>query len=174
MNVDFAVGGIATTEEEDDLRDEDLDAANIMNPLCEATVDHFAGTEIIRDSIRITFRTDFDELEHGFPVFMKTRFFQTFKGFNGFRKVTFVVYLVHDINNPRNSTPEKEVEQMRMDLEPHLGPSVTRSVTRDPPFKYRFLRETILELEFTPQRFHIESVRAEFARLTMEADRLEG
>ncbi len=165
MNVDFAFVFRSTNEDEDDF---------IMDTLCEATVDHFAGTEIIRDSFRITFHTCFDELDHELPDLMKTRFFQTVKGFNGFRKVTFVVYLVHDINNPRNSTPEKELEEMRNNLEPHLGPSVTRSVTLDPPEKYQFVGETILELEFTPQRFHVESLRAGSVRLTMEAVRVEG
>lgn len=54
-------------------------------------VDHFAGTEVIRDSFYITFQLDFAIRDDILRSFMETRIFLTLKGLKGFQKLTVVL-----------------------------------------------------------------------------------
>ncbi|CAF9905765.1 hypothetical protein IMSHALPRED_003968 [Imshaugia aleurites] len=59
----------------------------IMNSICQASVDHFTGIEIERNSLLINWR-DFNIYS---GLFMNTRFFQTIKECVGFRTVTVLL-----------------------------------------------------------------------------------
>lgn len=147
-----------------------------MNPMCEATVDHFAGTAVMRDGFRITFQIDPATFEKCFSVFMKTRFFRTLKGFTGFQKLTVVLNNWFECGCSLDGLvlkANKGATEVQMELGPYLGSSIIKRSGYQLVDDHCFAIFT-LELEFQPRQFHDEIFRAEAARLMEEADSLEG
>ena len=65
-----------------------------MNPICEATIDYFGGTSVVRDNFRVVFTMlGYNLFSNCFTDFMKTRFFQTLKELKGFPKSSVVLVL---------------------------------------------------------------------------------
>lgn len=168
---------MASRAQEDGYQDETLYPAFSMEPICEATVDRFAGTAVPRENFRIVFRIDFDDFDDSFPVFMKTRFFQTLKGFTGFQKLTVVLILWLTFSGhlvDLDMDFQKGAKTVQKELEPHLGSSVIKSANYQLSERYYRHADFILELEFQPRKFHVEILRAEAARVTNEVDKIEG
>lgn len=61
-----------------------------------------------------------------------------------------------------------------MELEPYLGPSLTKGVHCQPSKVNPYEKDLVLELEFQPLKFHVKNLRAKAARLMKEAEMLEG
>ena len=133
-----------------------------MEPLCEATVDRFVGTSVLRDSFRITFRLKegnkgMAQVDASFGHLTRTRFFQTLKIFNGFRKLHVVLIWKPD-DRWSVSRGQKNVGKVKKQLEPHLGPCSVKS-----EYCSRRGDDTTIELEFQPLKFHQGSLRADAA-----------
>lgn len=95
-----------------------------MDPRCEASVEHFTGSEIERNDFFVTFR-DFDA---SFHLFMATRFFQTMKKCTGFRNVTVVLEWWWQLDEWGKNVVAVagKVDDVRMELEQCWGPCVVR------------------------------------------------
>ena len=70
--------------------DETLSPASSMGPIYEATINHFTGISVVRDRLRIRLYAQGYRYYEAFLKFMKTRFFQTLKRMQGFRKLNLV------------------------------------------------------------------------------------
>ena len=141
-----------------------------MRPICEATVDHFIGTTVIRDTCWIELYVCGPNPQ--FRSFMKTRFFQTLKRFNGFKTMTVMVNMGYSsrVGLDVSAWSQMRSKELQMELESHLGPSVVK-----PPTGTEFFSvPIILELKFHPVNHHVQNFRAEAAKLTKEADRIDG
>lgn len=174
MNIKFSID---LNSEDMQVRAEQRDQSETILPIfsmksiCEATVDRFAGTTVIRDNFRIRLyprgRKTGEELE----VFMRSHFFQTVKRFNGFRKAVAELKWRFLREKDVNSETQKEartvqIRALQMELEPSLGPSDMESVVdHNDPLGGDHVNLT-LKLEFHPLKFHVEKLRAEATRLT--------
>ena len=103
---------------------------------------------------------------------IRTPFFQTLKRFNGFRKLLVELNWFTSLGTDGNIDTQKEARALQTELMPSLGHSIIKSVVERKA--YSFLSLVTLELEFHPLKFHVEKLQAEAARLTEEADTLEG
>ena len=143
-----------------------------MDPRCEASVDHFTGTEIERNKLLVTF-DDFDE---HFQLFMHTRFFQTLKTCVGFRSIAVVLeWWEMDGMGPIYMTVAERVEEVQRELEQCWGPCVVtdaldRYVQKNDE---DFLLYYAFELTFRPLKFLGEKAEAAGAGMIKEADRLD-
>ncbi len=136
-----------------------------MDPICEASIDHFTGISIVRDQFRIRVQVlGFGYFEH-FLGFMKTRFFQTLKNMQGFRKLTLVLEMVNLFRDGISIEKQQDIGMVAAELEPYLGPYVAKSLTHERWEKWLHL---VYELEFHPQEFQIESLRAKAVKLTKD------
>ncbi|CAF9909878.1 MAG: hypothetical protein ALECFALPRED_006098 [Alectoria fallacina] len=145
-----------------------------LDPIC---VDRFAGTEVIRDNFYITFQIDFALRENLLRVFMETRFFLTLKELKGFQKLTVALKRSVEFWLGWDEEHVKDLWMVRMvwmELEPYLGPSLVKGLHVRPSKVRSYEKDLVLELEFQPFKFHVETLRAEAAILTKEAERLEG
>lgn len=178
MNVEFTFildeTRMVTYPEENGYEDGPLYPAYHMDLLCEASIDHFVGTTVTRDALRIIFQVMcFDSLRGFFGPFIKTRFFQNLKSLNGFQRLALVLdYILYDSRKPRQeSESRKVVEEVQKELEPHLGPSIVKDATHS-FFGLCAMKRCAFELQFQPYRFY--DCRAEAAKLEKEMDRIEG
>lgn len=150
--------------------DETLYPASSMDPICEATIDHFTGVSVVRDR----FQLSFDVLGHNFYehflIFMKTRFFQTLKRMQGFRKLTLALEMVNLFKDDLSIEDQQDIGEVSAELEPYLGPCVAKSLTHERWSEWLHL---VYELEFHPLKLQIENLQAEAARLTKEVKRFE-
>ena len=174
MNVEFKVliepelmaDRAADRAIEDGYTDETLYPSSSMDPTCEATIDHFTGISVVRDRFRINFDVVGHAFYEHFLVFMKTRFFQTLKRMQGFRKLTLVLEMVNLFKNDLSIEDQQEdIGEVPAELEPYLGPCVAKSLTHEHLSEWLHL---VYELEFHPLRFQIERLQAEAARLAKE------
>lgn len=149
--------------------DETLYPASSMDPICEATIDHFTDVSIVRDRFRTRFHVLQEESYEHFLEFMKTRFFQTLKKMQGFRKLTLVLEL-ETLFEDLSIEDQQDIGEVPAELEPYLGPCVVKSLTHEYCSDWLHL---VYELEFHPLKLHIESLQAEAARLTKEVKRFE-
>ncbi len=146
---------------------------SIMDPRCEASIDHFTGTAIERDSLVIAFG-DFDAYFHHF---MTTRFFQTLKLCVGFRTITVELEwwdkLGVDIDV---NAAKKKVEEVRMELEPCWGPCVVESgshLHEKGSTEFNIKLYLTFRLEFQPLEFRGQDMKAAGAAVVKGGDRLE-
>ncbi len=170
MNVDFDVSVVLSAL---DLAASSvgkrLDRESIMGLTCEATVDRFAGAEVIRDNFRILL--NFGGRYSEYYEFIESRFFQTLKNFSGFHNLIVVVRYEELFDTHLNTDDQERFIDLPIELEPHLGPCCSKILKHEHTGRRKYL---ILELKFHPLKFYVENLRAEAARLTKEADRLEG
>lgn len=143
-----------------------------MDPRCEASVDHFTGTEIERNKLLVTF----DDFDQRFQLFMHTRFFQTLKMCIGFRSIAMVLeWWETDGTSLNPMAVAEKVEEVRRELEQCWGPCVvTDALDRyaqknDEDFQLYFA----FELAFRPLKFIGEKAKAAGAGMMKEANRLE-
>lgn len=141
-----------------------------MDPRCEASVDHFTGTEIERNNLLITIK-DFDE---DFHLFMATRFFQTLKMCVGFRTIAVELgwWVMGDVIVNGNLV-EKKVEEVRMELEKCWGPCVVRRLPRKTSGSTTDMLYFYLELAFQPLKFRGEDMKGAGAAVVKKADPLK-
>ena len=144
-----------------------------MDPRCEASVNHFTGTAIERDNLRIAFQ-DFDAYFHHF---MATRFFQALKMCVGFHTIAVDLewWDREGVDVDANAAKEK-VEEVRMELEPCWGPCVVESVLHlyeKPPTDFDFKLYFVFRLRFRPLKFCGQDMKAAGVAVVKEANRLE-
>ena len=128
-----------------------------IDPVCEATINHFTGISTVRDSLRLRCNvTTFQSLD----AFMMTRFFRTLKELHGFRKITVTIHWIFRCYcDDEILEHQKAVRKLAWKLEPHLGPCTIIIIDS--------------ELEFHPLKFYVEKLPAEAARLTEGANKLK-
>ncbi len=145
----------------------------IMDPRCEASVDHFMGSAIERDSLIIAF-SDFDAYFHHF---MATRFFQTLKLCVGFRTIAVELEWWDKLGMDVDAKAVKEkVEEVRMELEPCWGPCVVESgsyLHEKQSTTFNIKLYFTFRLEFQPLKFRGQDMKVAGAAVVKEADRLE-
>lgn len=146
--------------------DETLYPASNMDPICEATIDHFTGISVIRDRFRIKFKIFGHKFYDHFLEFMKTRFFQTLKKMQGFRKLTLVLEMVDLFEEDLSIEDQQEdIGEVPAELESCLGPCVSESFTH-----YLWLNNLhlVYELEFHPVTLPIGSLQTKAAGFIKE------
>lgn len=166
FNVKFDAAGMQIRVKEQDDPEEPWPTFS-MDSICEATVDRFAGTMVIRESFHIKLSYYGIDVCKDLGEFMRTPFIQTLKRFNGFRKVVVELRWAIYQEADEDVDTEKVARALQMEMEPSLGYSAMKRVL-EPGFW------VTNELEFYPLIFHAKNLRAEAARLTKEADMLEG
>lgn len=146
-----------------------------MNSRCEASVNHFTGVEIERNSLFVKFRG----IEDDFHLFMDTGFFQTLKKCIGFRTVRMALEWFGWVDSVRVTVPAVEkVDGVRMELEQCWGPCVVRDVTdqymksNGAPGDDDMWLYYAFELVFQPLEFHRKKGKGGGAGVMKEADRL--
>ena len=142
---------------------ETLYPASSMDPICEATINHFTGISVVSDRFQIKFKVLGHEYYGHFLEFMKTRFFQTLKKMQGFRKLTLVLEMVNLFKDDISIEEQQDIGELAAELEPYLGPCVAKSMTHNRWLDWLHL---VYNLEFHPLKLQIESLQAEVARLT--------
>lgn len=114
---------------------------NVANSeIYRGVLDQFGGTDIIRDTM--TFKIEI--LDHHFATFLRTPFFQTLKGFQGFKTITIEVrsrsrYFRRRVDpfilaKARQYCCESAMQDIQRQLGADLGPSVSRHVETDDIF----------------------------------------
>ena len=156
MNVELYV---SLSQKEDSYLGGDWYPDIVMDPICEATVDHFASTAIVRDKMLIRLAvTGLDGYEN-IVVFIKTRFFQTLKNLKGFQKLTILLNIWTWYEDKETREDQKGVQEVSAELEPRLGPCQIRDEERN--FIKDLNRSYAVELSFQPQKYYIESLLTE-------------
>lgn len=143
---------------QDDGQDESY-PVHRMDPLCEASIDHFMGTDVIRDDLRIKLDIDyFDCFENSIVPFIMTRFFQTLKRLNGFQRLTLVFEwdFFYALTDMQELNKQNVIKAVRKELEPHLGRAVIKSVNFPVSRIVLTLENYFLEMKFQPHRFFVE------------------
>ena len=139
----------------------------VMDPIREATVDHFRGVATIRDSLRLNFdMSGLYAYERGVE-FMKTRFFQTLKTFKGFQKLTLVLKSWPWLQVNEQETAEARFLEVCAELTPHLVPYLVK-LTEDVGESPNSIDN--VELELQPYKYHMESRQADAARFIRDKD----
>ena len=141
-----------------------------MDARCEASVDHFTGSDIERNNLAITFR-DFDEEFH---LFMPTRFFQTLKKCVGFRTIAVMLEWWGEVEGAFDANEVAEqLGKVRMELEQCWGPCVVTDALEQ--YKQRTDEDMRLwlafELAFRPREFHGKNLGR--AGVMTDANRVE-
>ena len=131
-----------------------------MEATCGATLDRFAGTSVTRDSFRITFQVGFVKPNTSIGRLIESPFVRTLEKFIGFQSVVVELISAGLANWAPDKEAEKTVRNVQKAFEPHLGPSIERvgNITTDSFFG--LIRYMSVEIEFEPQKFHIEKLRA--------------
>lgn len=145
--------------------DETIYPTSSMDLLCEATIDHFTGISVVRDRFRIEFQVHGHDEYEPFLGFMKTRFFQTLKRMQGFRKLTLVLDMVNRFKDDVSIEDQQDVGEVATELKRYLGPCVAKSLTYE---RWEDWLHLVYDMEFHPLEFQSESLRAEAATLTKE------
>ena len=144
---------------------ETLYLTSSMDPICEATIDHFTGISVVRDRFRIGFQVlGYEYYEH-FLGFMKTRFFQTLKKMQGFRKLNLVLEMMNLFKDDISIEEQQDIGAVTAELEPYLGPCVAKILWHA---RCEDLLHLVYDLEFHPLKLQIESRQAEAAKLTKD------
>ena len=146
--------------------DETLYPASIMDPICEATIDHFTGVSVVRNRFGIRFNVSGYDFHEQFLKFLETRFFQTLKKLQGFRKLTLVLEMVNQqFKKDLSIESQPDLGEVLAELEPSLGPCVVKSLKHERQSVWLHL---VYELEFHPLKLQIGYLQTEAARLTKE------
>ena len=97
-----------------------------MDPLCELSIEHFAGCDIERNELSVVFR----DLDTDFHLFMSTRFFRTLKTCTGFRTIRVVAECWKSIFSRRGEDilVGEVVEKVKKELEGCWGDCVVGDV----------------------------------------------
>ena len=141
-----------------------------VDPICKATVDHFAKAETERNNLLITF-TDFG-LE--FNLFMATRFFQTLKMCTGFRTITVVLIVLWSmIGSPSKTEVTEKAKEVQEELESCWGTCVVTDVIDRCNKNRKVEARFAFELVFQPLEFHGTNLKAEAASAIKTAGRVE-
>ena len=125
-----------------------------MAAICEATIDDFTGTQILRDvcHIRIpAFRMDMIE-----PL--ESYILPKLAAFHGFR--TLLVETTTDLDYVATARFERVIEGMKDAMEPTLGPATIKN------------GGSTIRLEFHPREHVPSPFRAEAQKVLLDADRL--
>ena len=145
-----------------------------MNPRCESSVDHFTGTEVVRNHLSVIFRA----LEENFHVFMATRFFQTLKECIGFRNIRVTLeWFEYEYSVRKTGPAAKKVYEVLMELKQSWGPCTVRDVSDQRPEANGLAGPDDLEkffafeLVFHPLEFHRRNVKAKGAGVRKDAGR---
>ena len=130
-----------------------------MEATCEATLDRFAGTSVIRDSFLITFEVGFAIYNNSICRLIESPFFQTLEKFIGFQSVVVKLEAAGLADYAPEIEGRKAVRKVQKAFEPHLGPSTERvgDITMDRFFG--FIKYFSVEVEFEPRKFHIKKLR---------------
>ena len=135
--------------------------ASFMNSICEATIERFAGSSVIRESFRITFKADYVLYKQSFSYFTKTRFFLALRGLTGFKQVTVVLKWSVISGSDYRYEVRKGVKHVQLGLLRDLGPADIKNAA----YKVDEVGETstyfFVELEFQPLKHHLRRLRVE-------------
>lgn len=149
-----------------------ISGVSFMNSICEATIDRFVGTAVIRESFRIIFKADFVKFNQSFRYFMKTRFFRALEGLTGFKNVTVVLEWSVISKSDSRLEVQKGVRKVLLGLGRHLGLPDIKSAAYRTDEVDQTTTYFVAELEFEPRNFHARRLRAEAVKLTKEASGL--
>ena len=143
-----------------------------MEATCGATLDRFAGTSVMRNSFQITLEIGSLTYDDSIGYLIESLFFQTLKKLIGFQIVTIVLISSVLAEYAPDLEARKVVRKVRKAFEPHLGPSIERvkEYTIDEYFGVSMVLS--VEIDFEPRKFHIENLRADATRLSLQADGL--
>ena len=146
---------------------------SFMDSICEATIGRFAGTAIVRENFRITYKADYVNYRQSFGYFTKTRFFRALRELTGFEQVTVALKWSIISGSHYRYEVRKGVMQVQLELRQYLGPVGIKK----PGYRIDEVDKSntyfTVELEFRPLKHHVQKLRADAVKLAKEESRLK-